>query len=89
MGRMKGTGAWSGKGVRYAIAVLATVLALPGCAQAGGDGGDGDSPGKAESSASASTEPKPSESYAAPEDWTEPERWAALPRGKRTDKHGS
>ncbi|MGX1952575.1 hypothetical protein ACWIGY_19990 [Streptomyces anulatus] len=37
----------------------------------------------------ASADPKPSESYAAPEGWTEPERWAALPRGKRTDEHGS
>ncbi|WP_106431470.1 hypothetical protein OG582_39105 (plasmid) [Streptomyces anulatus] len=89
MGRMKSTGTWSAKGVRCAATVLAAVLALPGCAQPGGDGGDRDTSDKAGSSAAASANPKPSESYAAPEDWTEPERWAALPRGKRTDEHGS
>ncbi|WP_208635108.1 MULTISPECIES: hypothetical protein [Streptomyces] len=38
---------------------------------------------------SASADPTPSESYAQPEDWTDPQRWVALPRGKRTDEHGS
>ncbi|MEU5561369.1 hypothetical protein AB0H47_35495 [Streptomyces globisporus] len=38
---------------------------------------------------SASADPTPSESYAQPEDWTDPQRWVALPRGKRTDERGS
>ncbi|MET9206798.1 hypothetical protein ABZW38_16820 [Streptomyces bacillaris] len=86
MGRTRST--WSTKGVWFAGAALAAVLALTGYALFGGDDG-GDAQGKAGSSSSASATPGPTESYAAPEDWTEPQRWAALPRGERTDERGS
>ncbi|OEJ20840.1 hypothetical protein AR457_41975 (plasmid) [Streptomyces agglomeratus] len=90
MARTRGT--WNTKGVWAAGAVGAAVLVLTGYAVfAGGDGGS-DTParggGGASASASRSASP-PSPTYAAPEDWTEPERWAALPRGKRTDDRGS
>ncbi|RPK70062.1 hypothetical protein EES45_36095 [Streptomyces sp. ADI97-07] len=85
MGRTRST--WSSKGVWFAGAALAAVLALTGYAVLSGDGDGGAAPGKAGSTSSA--DPSPSESYAAPEDWTEPERWVALPRGKRTDERGS
>ncbi len=87
MGRTRGT--WNTKGVWFAGAALAVVLALTGYVAFGGDDGGTDTPGKGGPSASASGSPSPSATYAAPEDWTEPERWAALPRGKRTDERGS
>ncbi|MFP8886790.1 hypothetical protein [Streptomyces mangrovi] len=69
------------------------MLALTGYALLGGDedasptaGGGGASP-SASSTNSAPTSPAPT--YAAPEDWTEPERWVALPRGEDTDERGS
>ncbi|MET7354210.1 hypothetical protein [Streptomyces mirabilis] len=89
MGRTRGT--WNMKGMWLAGGVLAAVLALTGYAvlSGGGDGG-GDTPaGKGRASASASASPGPSATYAPPDDWTEPNSWAALPRGKRTDDHGS
>lgn len=91
MGRTKSKGTWSAKGVRCAVTVLAAVLALPGCAQAGGDGGDRDTPGKAGSSAAASPDPKPSESYAAPAAGGLDRAGAVgcASAGKRTDEHGS
>ncbi|MDP9954179.1 MULTISPECIES: hypothetical protein [Streptomyces] len=79
----------TGKGVWFAGAAVAVVLALTGYAMFSGDDDGGDAPGKAGSSSSVSADPKPSESYAQPDDWTDPQRWAALPRGKRTDEHGS
>ncbi|MGW6588387.1 hypothetical protein [Streptomyces globisporus] len=85
MGRTRS--AWKGKSVWFAGAALAAVLALTGYAIFSGDGGGGDAPGKAGSSSSAAADPKPS--YEQPEDWTDPQRWAALPRGKRTDERGS
>ncbi|MYX18393.1 hypothetical protein GTY67_34150 [Streptomyces sp. SID8374] len=87
MGRTRST--WNSKGIWFAGAALAAVLALSGYALFSGDGDGGDTAGKAGASSSASADPGPSESYAAPEDWTEPERWVALPRGKRTDERGS
>ncbi|WP_455355938.1 hypothetical protein [Streptomyces sp. SYSU K217416] len=87
MGRTRSTGTWNTKGVWFAGAALAAVLALTGYALLNGDEDGTDAPGKA--GASASADPGPSATYAAPEDWTEPERWAALPRGKRTDERGS
>ncbi|MFI8178019.1 hypothetical protein ACIF6H_32520 [Streptomyces microflavus] len=87
MGRTRST--WNSKGIWFAGAALAAVLALTGYAAFSGDGDGGDAPGKAGSTSSASADPGPSESYAAPQDWTEPERWVALPRGKRTDERGS
>lgn len=89
MGRTRSTSTWNTKSVWFAGTALAAVLGLSGYALLGGDGDGGDAPGKAGSSSSASADPAPSELYSAPEDWTEPERWAALPRGKRTDERGS
>ncbi|GGO98300.1 hypothetical protein [Wenjunlia tyrosinilytica] len=90
MGR-RTRGTWNTKGVWFAGAALAAVLALTGYAAFGGDDGGTDTPGKGGSSASASASPSsgPSATYAPPEDWTEPDQWAALPRGKRTDSKGS
>ncbi|WP_240499063.1 hypothetical protein [Streptomyces prasinus] len=63
------------------------MLALTGYAVfSGGDDGT-DSAGKDSASPSASSSASPT--YAPPDDWTEPDRWAALPRGERTDKYGS
>ncbi|MGW3415616.1 hypothetical protein [Streptomyces sp. NPDC000888] len=89
MGRTRGT--WSTKGTWLAGGALAAVLALTGyVALSGGDDNGKDTPaGKGGASASASASPGPSATYAPPEDWTEPTSWAALPRGKRTDDHGS
>ncbi|MBD0844258.1 hypothetical protein [Streptomyces sp. TRM68416] len=87
MGRTRGT--WNTKGTWAAGIALAALLALTGVAVLGGGDEDTDAPGKGGSSASASASPGPSATYAPPEQWTEPDSWAALPRGKRTDDHGS
>ncbi|CUW33377.1 MULTISPECIES: hypothetical protein [Streptomyces] len=87
MGRTRGT--WNTRGTWFAGAALAAVLALTGYALfSGGDDGT-DTPGKGRSSTSASASPGPSATYAPPDDWTEPNQWAALPRGERTDGRGS
>ncbi|MER7048892.1 hypothetical protein [Streptomyces jumonjinensis] len=66
----------------------AVVLALTGYAiLSGDDEPDTAATGKGGPSASASASPAPT--YQAPEDWTEPVRWSALPRGERTDTRGS
>ncbi|GAA2964789.1 hypothetical protein [Kitasatospora cinereorecta] len=90
MGRTRGT--WNTKGTWAAGVALAAVLALTGYAVFSGDDGGTDTPaGKGGSSAEATApaSPGPSATYAPPDDWTEPNQWAALPRGKRTDDRGS
>ncbi|MFE4539659.1 hypothetical protein ACFRKB_32115 [Streptomyces scopuliridis] len=87
MGRTRGT--WNTKGTWIAGIALAAVLALTGYAAFSGDDGGTDTPAKGGASANASAPADPSPTYAAPDDWTEPDQWAALPRGKRTDDHGS
>ncbi|MFE0802681.1 hypothetical protein [Streptomyces sp. NPDC058812] len=87
MGRTKGT--WNTKGTWLAGAALAAVLALTGYAVLAGGDEDTDPPSKGGSTPSASVSPGPSATYAPPNDWTEPDQWAALPRGKRTDERGS
>lgn len=88
MGRTRG--AWNTKGTWAAGIALAAVLALTGVALlSGGDEEETDPAGRGGPGASASTSPGPSATYAPPEDWTEPDSWAALPRGKRTDEQGS
>lgn len=89
MARARDTGTWGTGGVRLAGAALGALLVLAGCAPAGGNGDSKDAAGAAGATSSASAAPGPSESDAAPEDWTEPERWVALPRGQRTDDYGS
>ncbi|MEU8526428.1 hypothetical protein AB0C77_12650 [Streptomyces sp. NPDC048629] len=61
------------------------VLALSGYALLGGDEETPGTPGKGGGTASAPATPGPE--YTAPSDWSEPDRWAALPRGSRTDKN--
>ncbi|MEU9998128.1 hypothetical protein [Streptomyces sp. NPDC050848] len=89
MSRTRGT--WNTKGMWAAGVVAGAVVILTGYAMltGDGDGGGADAPAKGGASVSASGAPSPSASYAPPEDWTEPERWAALPRGQRTDERGS
>lgn len=88
MGRTRGT--WSTKGVWFAGAALAAVLALTGYAVLNGDEDtDASGTGGSTPSASASASPGPSASYAQPDEWTEPTRWVALPRGERTNSRGS
>ncbi|MFE7443799.1 hypothetical protein ACFU7X_25500 [Streptomyces chartreusis] len=78
----------SSKGIWAASVAAAVVLALTGYAVFSGDDGS-DEEGKDGASPSASASADPSATYQAPEDWTEPERWAALPRGERTDNRDS
>ncbi|MEU6946583.1 hypothetical protein ABZ957_15345 [Streptomyces sp. NPDC046316] len=88
MSRTRGT--WNTKGTWIAGVALAAVLILTGYAALSGDDGDSDAAGKgggASPTATGSASPDPT--YSQPEDWTEPERWAALPRGQRTDERGS
>ncbi|MFC9164409.1 hypothetical protein ACFTZ8_26820 [Streptomyces fungicidicus] len=87
MGRTRGT--WNSKGIWGAGVALAAVLALTGYAVLSGGDEDTETPDKGGSSASASASPGPSATYAPPDDWTEPNQWVALPRGKRTDDRGS
>ncbi|MEU7260609.1 hypothetical protein AB0B21_33085 [Streptomyces rimosus] len=88
MGRTRGT--WNTKGTWLAGAALLTVLALTGYALLSGDGDGTETPAaKGGPSASASGTASPAPTYRAPEDWSEPQRWAALPRGQRIDGHGS
>uniref|UniRef100_UPI002F915464 hypothetical protein n=1 Tax=Streptomyces virginiae TaxID=1961 RepID=UPI002F915464 len=46
-------------------------------------------PAKGGAVPSVSSSASPAPTYAVPDDWTEPERWTALPRGQRTDERGS
>ncbi|MEU6965101.1 hypothetical protein [Streptomyces chrestomyceticus] len=87
MGRSRGT--WNTKGTWLAGAALAGVLALTGYALLSGDGGATNSPAKGGPSGSAPGSASPAPTYRAPQEWSEPQRWAALPRGQRTDGHGS
>jgi hypothetical protein len=81
-------GTWKSTGTVAAGVAAAAVLALTGYAMFSGDGGSADQ-GKGGASPAVSGSASPSATYQAPEDWTEPQRWAALPRGARTDKRGS
>ncbi|MFJ4622557.1 hypothetical protein [Streptomyces sp. NPDC088812] len=68
------------------------MLALTGYVVLGGsDDGGSDAAGKggATASASNSATASPVPDYTEPGDWTEPERWVALPQGERTDTYGS
>ncbi|MFI9214330.1 hypothetical protein ACIGW7_40145 [Streptomyces sp. NPDC053253] len=88
---MSRRGTWNTKGTWIAGIALAAMLLLTAYAAFSGDedektgakgGGGGATP-----SASGSASPEPT--YAQPPDWTEPQRWTALPRGQRTDERGS
>jgi hypothetical protein len=82
-------GAWNTKGTWAAAVALAAVLVLTAYSLLAGDDGDSDTPAKGGASPSASSSASPVPTYAVPDDWTEPQRWTALPRGQRTDERGS
>ncbi|MFJ3140264.1 hypothetical protein ACIPK5_30785 [Streptomyces sp. NPDC086843] len=82
-------GTRNSKSMWVAGGLLATVLVLTGYMAFSGDDEETGPPGPAGGSASAAASPSPAPSYTRPEEWTEPDRWAALPRGQRTDAHGS
>ncbi|MGW6876042.1 hypothetical protein ACWGHA_27340 [Streptomyces xanthophaeus] len=85
-------GAWNTKGTWAAVVALSAVLILTAYAMLGGnddtDAG-AQAPAKGGASASVSGAPSPEGTYVTPDDWTEPERWTALPRGQRMDERGS
>lgn len=87
MSRTRGT--WNTRGTWIAGVALAAVLALTGYAVLSGDDEDTETAGKGGANPSASSSASPRPGYTPPDDWTEPARWAALPRGERTDEHGS
>lgn len=82
-------GTRNSKSMWVAGGLLATVLVLTGYMAFSGDDEETGPPGPSGGSASAAASPSPAPSYTRPEEWTEPDRWAALPRGQRTDTHGS
>ncbi|MFD8415460.1 hypothetical protein ACFV2Q_27480 [Streptomyces sp. NPDC059650] len=82
-------GAWNTKGTWIAGVALAAVLALTGYSLLSGDGGGEDAPAKVGSNPGASSPASPSPGYSTPQDWTEPERWTALPQGQRTDERSN
>ncbi|MFD6874326.1 MULTISPECIES: hypothetical protein [unclassified Streptomyces] len=91
---MSRTKAWTNKGMWLAGIATVAVLALTGYGLLGGNGGDseGAPQGKAPAAAGPGASqgpPSPAASYEQPKDWTEPQRWAVLPRGQSTDAHGS
>jgi hypothetical protein len=87
MSRTRGT--WNSKGVWAAGVALAAVVGLTGYLVLGGGDGGGDQHKKAVPGPTASSSVTAVPTYQVPDNWTEPARWAALPRGGRTDKYGS
>ncbi|MFJ6501385.1 hypothetical protein OG280_41300 (plasmid) [Streptomyces virginiae] len=87
MSRTRGT--WNTKGTWFAGVALAGVIVLTAYAALGGDGDEAQSPAKGGAVPSVSGSASPEATYAPPQDWTEPERWTALPRGQRPDERGS
>ncbi|MFE4634815.1 hypothetical protein ACFRJ1_15755 [Streptomyces sp. NPDC056773] len=89
----RGRGGWNTKSTWIAAVCLAAVLVLTAYSFLARDseGGSDKQPVAQAPTASpgASAPASPQATYEAPEDWTEPEKWAALPRGQRTDKDGS
>lgn len=75
--------------------ILLTVLVvITGWVALGGGGNDTADGKNRHSSPSPSVSgkppsPSPVPTYTQPPDWTEPQRWADLPRGARTDSHGN
>ncbi|MFI1769249.1 hypothetical protein ACH41H_45500 [Streptomyces sp. NPDC020800] len=74
---------WAAGG--FAVAVLT----LSGCAMFNGGDDNSHQAGEGGESPSAGGSAGPKPSYTVPGDWTEPLRWAALPKGARTDRYGS
>ncbi|WP_236570407.1 hypothetical protein [Streptomyces mexicanus] len=70
-------------------AVLAVVLALTAYLALSGDDDGHSSAGKGGAHPSASGSVTPGPTYTEPDDWIEPDRWSALPRGEHTDRYGN
>lgn len=88
MSRTRGT--WNTKGVWAAGVALAAVVGVTGyLALSGGSDSTTGAKGAGGTSPNVSATASAVPTYQVPEDWTEPARWAALPRGERTDKWGS
>ncbi|MEV6357992.1 hypothetical protein [Streptomyces hydrogenans] len=89
MSRTRGT--WNTRGMWIAGAALAIMLLLTLYAvlRGAGEGSEPTTPAKGEASPSASGTASPAPTYSQPNEWTEPTRWSALPRGKKTDEQGS
>ncbi|GGZ90023.1 hypothetical protein GCM10010371_57440 [Streptomyces subrutilus] len=68
-----------------ALALLLTVVGLTGYSMLSGSDPDPDS---AKSGAAAAAPSSPVPAYEPPRDWADPERWATLPRGARSDARG-
>ncbi|MGI5484996.1 hypothetical protein [Streptomyces lavendofoliae] len=82
-------GSWNSPSIWVAGAAAAAVATLTGYLMFSGDDSASSTPAKGGTGSSVSSPAGPPPSYAAPSDWTEPERWVALPRGQRTDAGGS
>ncbi|MEW2267482.1 hypothetical protein ACGF5T_34605 [Streptomyces sp. NPDC047853] len=80
---------WNTTGRWTAGIALAAVFALTGCTSSSGDDSDTEQAGKGGASTSASVSASPKPGYTPPDDWSEPERWTALPAGERMDMRGS
>ncbi|WP_329453623.1 hypothetical protein OG894_44685 (plasmid) [Streptomyces sp. NBC_01724] len=65
------------------------MLSLTACAVFSGDEEPAGTASKGGSKPSASATAKRGPTYGAPSEWTEPKRWAVLPRNQRVDTHGN
>ncbi|MFF6903411.1 hypothetical protein [Streptomyces hydrogenans] len=72
-----------------AALVIMLVLTLYAVLRGAGEDPKTETPAKGGASPSVSGTASPAPTYEQPEDWTEPERWSALPRGKSQDEQGS
>ncbi|MFI0220287.1 hypothetical protein [Streptomyces lydicus] len=84
-GRNKGV-LWATSGVAAIVVGLTVYVAVSGGAEEHGKTVGKGSGGFDSASASPSS---PAQTYAPPEDWTEPKRWIALARGERIDGQGN
>jgi hypothetical protein len=75
---------WAAGATLAAVVGLTGYLALSGSSE---DSREGTAAGGATPGVSGPVSAAPT--YQVPDDWTEPQRWAALPRGQRTDMYGS
>lgn len=90
MSRTKG--AWNTKGTWIAGVALTGVVALTGYAVLSGGDSTPAGAAKGTSPSAGAGDPgqaAPGPTYTVPKDWSEPQRWASLPRGVRTDERGS
>lgn len=82
-------GSWNSPSIWVAGAAAAAVATLTGYLMFSGDDSASSTPAKGGTGSSVSSPASSPSAYEAPKDWTEPERWVALPQGQRTDARGS